>query len=297
MNGEVLLTLAIKASIVLTVFALGLRASPREATSLLRDPKRLIKSLVCMNVIMPTLTALLVIAFDIMPAVKIALLALAISPVPPIWPGKTMKAGGSEVYTIGLLVASAALAIVIIPVSLEILELVFRTPLRMTSFAITELVLGTVLLPLVAGIATRAIAPQLAREAARPMVQLATVILAIAVVLVLLRVWPVMMRLVGDGTLAVMVCFVVLGLAFGRLFGGPGEDDRVVLSLATAVRHPGIAIAIARANFPTQRLAPAAILLYVLVSAVMTFAYVRWTKRRAARHTALHPSVARLARR
>src|SRR5689334_19494573 len=150
MNGEVLLTLAAKASIVLTVFALGLKASAREATSLLRDPKRLIKSLVCMNVIMPTLAALLVIAFDSMPAVKIALLALAISPVPPIWPKKTIKAGGGEAYTIGLLVASAALAIVVIPVSLEILELVFRVSLRMTPFAITELVLGTVLLPLVA---------------------------------------------------------------------------------------------------------------------------------------------------
>ena len=45
----------------------------------------------------------LAVAFDFTPVVEVALLALAISPVPPLLPGKEFKAGGRASYTIGLL--------------------------------------------------------------------------------------------------------------------------------------------------------------------------------------------------
>jgi BASS family bile acid:Na+ symporter len=45
------------------------------------------------------------------------------------------------------------------------------------------------------------------------------------------------------------------------------------------MRHPAIAIAIAQANFPDQKLAPAAILLYVLVSAIAAAPYLRARRR------------------
>src|SRR6185436_4971331 len=79
----------------------------------------LIRALLSMNVLMP-LTALAVGApFDLHPAVKIALVVLSVSPTPPVLPKKALKAGGTEAYTIGLLVAAAALSIVVIPLSME----------------------------------------------------------------------------------------------------------------------------------------------------------------------------------
>jgi BASS family bile acid:Na+ symporter len=53
-----------------------------------------------------------------------------------------------------------------------------------------------------------------------------------------------------------------------------------VLALSTTTRHPAIAVAIAQSNFPDQKLVPAAILLYLLVSAVAAVPYLGWTKRR-----------------
>jgi bile acid:Na+ symporter, BASS family len=76
--------------------------------------------------------------------------------------------------------------------------------------------------------------------------------------------------------------FVLIGLAAGHLLGGPDPDDRTVLALSTATRHPGVAIAIANANFPGGKLAVAAVLLYVLVSAVVSIPYLNWIKRRHA---------------
>jgi BASS family bile acid:Na+ symporter len=89
-----------------------------------------------------------------------------------------------------------------------------------------------------------------------------------------------MVSLVGNGTLLAMVLLVLVGLAAGHLLGGPDPEDRTVLALSTATRHPAIAIAIAHANFPDQKLAPAAVLLYVVVSVIAGMPYLKWAKRR-----------------
>ena len=55
-----------------------------------------------------------------------------------------------------------------------------------------------------------------------------------------------------------------------------------MLALSTASRHPGVAIAIAHATFPGEKLTVAAVLLYVLLSAAVSIPYLNWTKRRNA---------------
>jgi len=51
-----------------------------------------------------------------------------------------------------------------------------------------------------------------------------------------------------------------------------------VLALATATRHPGIAIAIAHINFPNEQAVPAAVVIYLVVSAVLSVPYLAWRK-------------------
>ena len=70
-----------------------------------------------MNVVMPLVAVGLVVAFDLPLPVKIALVALAISPVPPLLPNKEATAGGRVSYAIGLLVALALFSIVIVPIT------------------------------------------------------------------------------------------------------------------------------------------------------------------------------------
>src|SRR6185295_15403250 len=157
MTAAILLVL--KASIILSVFAIGLRATFADATFLFRRPGQLIRALLSMNVLMP-LTALAVGApFDLHPAVKIAQVVIAVSPTPPIFPKKALKAGGTEAYAIGLLVAAAVLAVVVIPLSMAALELITGVSLVMPARSVAVLVLTTILAPLVAGIAAREFAP------------------------------------------------------------------------------------------------------------------------------------------
>jgi BASS family bile acid:Na+ symporter len=53
-----------------------------------------------------------------------------------------------------------------------------------------------------------------------------------------------------------------------------------VLALSTASRHPGIALAMASANFPDVHSVTATVLLYLLLNIVLSIPYVLWQKRR-----------------
>jgi hypothetical protein len=93
MDWATLLPYLMKVSIGLTVFALGLKVIPRDLTHLFRNPGLLFRSLLAMNVVMPLVAASLVEAFQLQPVVKIALVALSLSPVPPKLPKKELTAG------------------------------------------------------------------------------------------------------------------------------------------------------------------------------------------------------------
>ena len=75
--------------------------------------------------------------------------------------------------------------------------------------------------------------------------------------------------LIGNGNVLAIVIFNVAGLAIGHVLGGPNRDHSIVLALATACRHPAIALSLAAANFPDQRFG-ATILLYLIVSAIVS---------------------------
>jgi BASS family bile acid:Na+ symporter len=96
---------------------------------------------------------------------------------------------------------------------------------------------------------------------------------------------PAIMPLIGQGTLLAMVVFVASGLAIGHLLGGPSPDHAAVLALATASRHPALALTVASANFPGQQFI-GAILLYVLVNAAIAIPYLTWQRHAKA---AAHP--------
>jgi BASS family bile acid:Na+ symporter len=282
MDLATLIPLALKTSIVFIVFGLALNASLDDALYLFRRPRELFRSLLSMNVIMPLFAAAIAAIFGLHPAVKIALLVLAVSPVPPILPKKEIKAGGGSSYAFGLLVAAALLAIVLVPISVELMGRAFARTMHIAPATVAQLVLITVLIPLAAGIAVRHFAPAFAERIAKPVSLAAVVLLVVSVLPILFTAWPAITSLIGNGTILAIAAFVVVGLAAGHLLGGPDPEDRTVLALSTASRHPGVAMAIVSANFPGQKLMLAAVLLYLIVNAVVSLPYLNWRKRQHA---------------
>jgi BASS family bile acid:Na+ symporter len=286
---------AIKASLALTVLAVGLRSRRGDTTYLLRHPGLFAQSFLAMNVLMPLLALWFTIVFALHPVVKVALIALALSPVPPFLPNKMSRAGGNGSYVVGLFVAASLAAIVVVPFSASLLGSLFGVPFRMPPIEIAKLVGASVLVPVGVGIAIRRSAPTAAARLSGPVTRLSTIVLVVAIIPLLVSSWPAMRSLIGNGTLVAIVAMTIAGLAVGHALGGPNRDDRVVLALATASRHPAVAIAIATASFPGEKLIPAAVVLALLVSALVSVPYTAWSRRWSRRPSQHSVSAARTA--
>ena len=276
MSLATLIPLLIKISISLTVFAIGLTASFSDGTYLFRRPVLLVRALFSMNVIMPLLALIIVVSLDLNAPLSIALIALSVSPIPPILPKKALNSGGEENYTIGLLVASASLSVILIPLTIEVFEMVIGVTMQVRARDIALIMLTSVFLPLIAGMSVRALWPGFAERRTKLIALVATVLLVVACLPILFTSVRAILTLVGDGTLFALAGFATIGLIVGHLLGGPDPDDRPVLALATSARHPAVAMAIAHANFPGQRLAQAVILVYVILSAILSVPYLNW---------------------
>jgi BASS family bile acid:Na+ symporter len=271
-----------RTSIFLSVLAVGLGATAADALYLVRRPMLLARALFAMHVIMLAFALIWTGLFELNPAIEIALLALALSPVPPFMPTLALGVGREERYTIGLMTALSVLSMAIVPSVLYVLRTFFDVPLGISPLAVAWVVLTTVLLPLVLGIAVSATAPRIAGRLVRPLAVLGNALLALAALPILVLQAPTMLELVGDGTLVSLAAFIAFGFAVGGALGGPEPDDRVVLALSTALRHPAVAIAITHRNFPGEPSVLSAVLLFLIMSAVSGAFFVRKSRRHRA---------------
>ncbi|MEI9991706.1 MAG: hypothetical protein WDM86_16900 [Rhizomicrobium sp.] len=278
MSIVIILVLVLKFSIVLTVFAVGLDARPEETVFLLRRPEKLVRSLVAMNLVMPLFVMALVAIFPLPVVVKVTLVALSVSPVPPFLPGRVLKMGGSESYLISLLAIAALLSIVLAPVIVSLFGAVFGVETHTDVIKIALSVAISVLAPLAAGVSIRQTWPRVADAVARPIGTTAAVLLVVISLIGLVGLWPLIASLIGSGTVFAFLAFVVVALLVGHMLGGPEPDEQTVLAFATASRHPGVAIAIVAANFADTKLAAASVFLYLIVSILGAIPYTLWRK-------------------
>ena len=278
MSISELIPYAIRVSMFAVVFALGLKTSRHDVFSLFLRPGLLVRSVLAMNVIMPVLAVTAALLLPLPFAMKIALVAIAASPVPPILPGRQMSAGGAASNVIGLLVAASLVAIAIIPATILLIDRVVGVRYHIPVSGILGIVLLSVIVPLIAGVLLRVATPELADRIARPVSISGTVLLAIACLPVLLTSWPAFWQLVGDGVIAILALFTAIGVSVGHSLGGPNIHDRTVLALATGTRHPGIALAIANANFPHDKAVLAIVVWHLIIGAIVSWPYIAWRK-------------------
>jgi BASS family bile acid:Na+ symporter len=281
MNLAQLVPIALSVSIALIVFSVALQTPPGSVAPLLKQPGLILRSLLAMNVVMPLLAAGVAAAFRLHPAVELGLILLAVSPVPPVLPVKQMKAGGSAPYALGLLIISALAALVTVPLSISLIGRLFGHEIAVPVATVAKVVGMSILLPLLAGMIVRRLAPAFAERSAKGISKVGVIVLLIGAGLILVASWRGVLALFGNFTVVAIVLFLVAGLAVGHLLGGPDSDDRTVLALSTAVRHPGVAMAVATAILPPEQkgAVAAVILLNLVVGAIVTGPYVKWRKR------------------
>jgi BASS family bile acid:Na+ symporter len=284
-----LIRIAIVISVMLIVIALGLRYALADAAYLLNRPSLLARSVLAMNVIMPLIAVWLVSSFAFKTPVKVALVALAISPLPPFLPAKRLNLT-SHGYIYGIVVAAAVCSVVLVPLTTSLLSAHFNTQ-HVAALKVFLVVVITVLAPLFIGLFVQRIRPTRAPALAAILYKAGMGLLLLACIPLLILQWPTIRSLLGDGTLVAAIILSALGLAVGHLFGGPAPEDRTVLALATASRHPGVAlVAGISASAQAPQLVTAAVLLAFVVSVIVSVPYTAWRKR-------VHAAVPRIPQR
>jgi BASS family bile acid:Na+ symporter len=272
---------AIPLSVFCNVFALALEARPRDVIFLLRRPFLLLRSMLSMYLVMVAFAVALVTYFHLGRTLGAVLVVLSLSPVPPALPLNNRKAGGSQSYAIGLLVTAVLVALVTIPLWVEVLGQYFHVRAHISAAKIAPVVTITVLAPIFCGIAINHLAPSLSARLAKPVARLASLLLIGALLPVLVLTAIPLWQLMTGRLVEIFAAFVCFGLLTGHFLGGPDPRERMILALATSARHPGVAITITAAIFPELRTAAMAIVIwYLLITLAFALPYVLWSRRR-----------------
>ena len=282
MDADDAIKIVLMAGIMLTVTSVGLRSRPADTLLLLRNPRLGIRAMASMFVLMPLFVIGLTWVLPVVDqAAHAALIALAVSPMPPILPRRQVKIGAGGDYAVGLQVLASLVSIVIAPIFiwlagwLEGVATVFDPAEALRVLAVT---IGA---PLVAGIVIARLWPR-AAALSTPLARVALLLLVAGGAVALVAEASEIASQIGHGVLLVIAAIVLFGLIVGHLLGGPDAGNRGALALATSARHPGLAIALATANFPHDKKAiVAAVLLFLLANLVLTLPYALWRQRRA----------------
>ena len=212
------------------------------------------------------------------PVVKAGIMLMAVSPVPPLVPGKELKVGGRKEYAYGLYIALALLTMLSVPIVYAIASSLFGRPDTVSFASIAGRTLAGVIVPLAIGVAIRELAPRFADRVWNLVFRISMLLLVFAFVPLLIKIWPAISALIGGGAVVAMVAVIVIIIVVAHALGGPDLNDRATLAVASSVRHPGIAVSIAGAQFDDPRVS-AAVLLFMLVGMVVAALYSAWIKR------------------
>jgi BASS family bile acid:Na+ symporter len=277
---QVLLPLLIQGSLAALVLAVGLDATLDDVLYLIRRPALLARAFLAISIIVPVVAVLVIRALPISLPSKVGVILMALAPVPPFVPGKDLKLGGHKSYVYGLYVAFAVLAVIIVPATVAVLNHLYGASADVPMGKLAGTVVFSVLLPLVVGMLLHARWPAATSAAAVWVGRLAVILVAIVVIPLLVKAWPAMLAMTGDGTVLAIALIVAAGAAAGHMLGGPDLADRAALANSAATRHPGIALMIATSIGADKRVT-AIVLLFVIVALVIMTIYQQVLKRLA----------------
>ena len=212
--------------------------------------------------------------------VRQAIALMAVCPSAPLILRKAGRQGGDASLASLLQVGAALAAIVTVPLLAQLAQRLFNvdgwdvTP-RQVALQVGQLQL----LPLLLGLALRHGAPRLAQRRQTPLDRLANALLLLLLIAVLIKVAPLLVAFTLANGLALlfMGLLVLASLAIGFAAAADGAERRTTAALVTSMRNPGLALLLASHHATDQPMIRLGILLYVVVTLVLSAPVLRWS--------------------
>ncbi|HPU16061.1 MAG TPA: hypothetical protein PK808_08240, partial [Polymorphobacter sp.] len=199
MDPITIVKLTIVASIFLIVVSIGMQTRPEDLLALKNNPRMATRAMLAMFVIVPLFVIFFTWALPLQPPIPAALIALSISPMPPILPNREAKTGADTGYVISLQVLAAVVSLVLAPMYALLAGAVFGRAASFDPVMIAKVLAMTIGAPLALGILILRYAPGVAQAAKVRLAQAGMVTLVAAVLVVLFKVGPGIAEAIGSG--------------------------------------------------------------------------------------------------
>ncbi len=270
-----------------TVFTLmltiGVGQTFEQLTSLWRQREVLLRSLLSVLVLVPAVVIVLLLVFDLPPAVVTGLAVLAAAPGAPLTTKRSQMAGADLTYVSPLQLTLALLAVVVTPLILAIFYPLFELTIeRVTPFEVASQVVRVTFLPVVIGLLLQRFAPKLVAAITKPLNVLANVLflLLMLAVIAAIAMAPELRTklLLGWPAIAAILIMAVAALAIGHLLGGQRPEHRAGLATACIARNIGLALFIVGLSEGGAQSMPT-LLVYMFLGAAVAIPYSLWIKR------------------
>jgi bile acid:Na+ symporter, BASS family len=249
MNPQVVIKLLTAASLTGLLLAVGLRLRASQVVTALHR-KRTVWIVAANFVLVPALTLALALAFGVPTPIAAGMILLGASPFAPVVPVFTKMARGDLALAAGLTALFPFLSALLTPLvcELSLKALPGAGALQFSVASILLVLVLTITVPLVVGVALNHTLPRLGRGLLRPMEVLSEATGAVSLAFVTFIEFPTILA-TGWRPLLAMLLISELSLALGWWLGGPGRAARLVIGLGTSNRNIALALLIALQSF------------------------------------------------
>lgn len=262
------------ATIFTVMLSLGLMLGPEQFSAALK--RRIVLAAIVFGVMVPVpaLAVLLVRLLDLRGPVGLGILLMSVSPGAPVALRRAIDAGGQTRFAPALHLAIVLLAVITVPVSIAILNVIFDAAFTVSPIDVGRQVFAAQLLPISLGALTFAFLPAAARRLQPLFERLSNVLLIVFLFASAYLLGPVLLTIGWTPTIA-GAGLTVCALAVGAACAGRDADARAPAAVAAAMRNPGLALMIAAINKASPSVI-AVVFGYAIGTAVVVTAYVTW---------------------
>jgi BASS family bile acid:Na+ symporter len=262
----------------------GLQSSFSAIRAVLRDYGFLARAVILSVVVVPLLAVLASRLLAVPDDIETGIILMAVSGGVPFLPLPVRKAQGEHQAAIGLVFVLSSISVITAPITVNLVAPTEVTAsLPVARFFLTLVVFQ--LVPLLIGLFITGAWPAFAGGFKRVAAVICVICIVTLLVLLAVPVGQAFSKLFGSHGLLAILLVVVVSLALGWFAGGTDRGRRVVISMATGIRNPGMALLIANTSFAGTIVVPT-VMVYLVIQAVAAGVAASLFKRGATSGTA-----------
>src|SRR5206468_4673540 len=255
-----LVPLAMLVFVLSSMLAMGLGLTVGGIIAPLRDPRRVILSLLANFLLVPLIALALAALLRLDQPLGVGLLLLGSAAGAPFLPKLTQLAKGNLAFAVGLLVLLMVVTVGYLPLVLPLL----LPGVTVNPAQIARSLFLLMLLPLAGALAVKAYFADVAARTKPLLDRLSNLGLIVVVLLITLTNVNNVLAVFGTRGILAGLLFIAIGFAIGWMLGGPDTSTRRVLALGTAQRNIAAALVVGSQSFSD----PKVVVMVVVVAIV-----------------------------